>query len=378
MIRFKTFLAEAKTSIDSKLLGHLTHVKDLPHELPGEGNQHAVDLLSEFHKHRMGEPSSVKGQLKVDGGASVVVGHDDQGTFVSDKHRHASGTIARTPEEVDKHFGHHPGYAAQLKNVLEHAHKFVNKGHTIQGDLMFTEHEKPHASGGKVSTMPNRIEYGMKTPAKIGIAAHTEITQGIAHAATPEATKPHKDVFVPQSDYKPDPKTYKPADRKAVEHHLEAAKSLMREHTTQHMTPAHEKLFTSYINKTVKEGTSPTVEGYKQHIGEQGKKEAKKLKTAAGQQKKLNEYAGHVDHVTKHEKHFERSINIRHHLAQATEHVLSGIHHPDMSTSIDKKPSAGEGIVVLKKDELGLDRPVGKLVPQHVSHAIRNNPRFEK
>ena len=68
--------------------------------------------------------------------------------------------------------------------------------------------------------------------------------------------------------------------------------------------------------------------------------------------------------------------SIRHHLGQATEHLLKDVHHPDMTTSIDKKPSAGEGIVLLKKDKTKAKRPVAKLVPQEISHAIRNNPRF--
>ena len=64
-------------------------------------------------------------------------------------------------------------------------------------------------------------------------------------------------------------------------------------------------------------------------------------------------------------------MDIHHHLEQATEHVLKGVHHPDMETSIDGKKSAGEGVVLQKGG-----RPVAKLVPRKVSTAILNNPRF--
>jgi len=376
MIKFNNFLTEAKTSIDAELLGHLTHVKDLPHELPDSGGNHALSLMQDFHKHRMGEPSGVRGQLKVDGGASVVIGHDHQGPFVSDKHRFSRGVKARSPEEVDHHFGHAPQYAATLKNVLSHGHKLVNPGHTVQGDLLYNEHEKPTLSKGVASATPNRIEYGMDTKAKVGLAAHTEITQGIAHAITPEATKRHKDIFTTQSEYKPDPSTYKPKDREAVEKHLSSAKELLSKHTTNHLTPDHTKHLTSYLNNTTREGGDPSTEGYKKHLSAVGKKEASKLSTVAGQQRKLSTFASHSGHVDKHAEHFNRSLVIQHHLGQATEHLLKGVHHPDVTTSIDGNPSPGEGIVLLKKDRLGLHRPVGKLVPKEVSHALLNNPKY--
>ena len=113
MQSFLTFLREA-TSVDDEMLGHLTHTKDLPHEDP-KHPQTAIDLIDQFHKKRMGQKSSVGASLKTDGGASVHVIHDKDGIGVSDKHRRARGVIARTPKEVDKHFGHQPENEANLK-----------------------------------------------------------------------------------------------------------------------------------------------------------------------------------------------------------------------------------------------------------------------
>ncbi len=368
MIKFRTFLAEA-SSLDNEELGHLSHVKDIPHEDPSK-TMESIDLLKGFHQHKLGKGSKVTGQLKVDGGASVIVGHDDQGTFVSDKHRHQRGYVARTAEEVDQGFGRHPQYAEQLKNVLEHSHKFVNPGHTIQGDLMFTEHDK-----GK-SVTPNRITYGINHNTKIGLAAHTEITNGTAHAITPDAIQQHKDVFVPQSEYKPNPSLYRPEDQKTAEQHIKAAEKLIEGHTTDHLTPEHIKHFTSYIGRSSRERKPPTVEGYKSFLSETGTKESRKLKTVEGQKKKLATYQQLSNHVDTNAEHFQRSIDIRHHLGAASEAMLKDVHHPDMTTKIDDNFSPGEGIVLLKKDQIGVNRPVAKLVPETVSHAIRNNPRF--
>jgi hypothetical protein len=381
MFTLKGYLQEArtKTSVDAELLSHLTHAKDLPHELPGPGHEHGVNLIHEFHKLRMGQPSSVVATHKVDGGASVVVGHDEKGPFVSDKHRHARGVVARTPEEVDEHFGHAPGYAADMKNVLEHAHHIVNKGHTVQGDLLFTEHSKDQRKGQTITAHANRLQYKIKTPAKLGIAVHTEITNGIAHKPSAKAIAHSPEVFKPNLDFNPKEHKYSPQDRKMTEQHLEAAKKLIKDNPdTSHLTEEHQTQFTTYMNRTTRKGTKPSIEGYKTHLLEEGAKKAATVKTEAAKATHINKFKAMAQHVDDNKGAFENTLKINHHLSQATEHVLKGIKHTDMDTAIDNKPSDTEGVVLLKKDAQRRLRPVAKLVPKEVSHQILNNPRFAK
>ncbi len=382
MLTFNEFLSES-TSVDDEMLGHLTHTKDIPHEAPQHGEA-AIDLLHQFHKQRMGQKSTVGASLKTDGGSSVHVIHDAKGIGVSDKHRIARGIVARTPEEIDTHFGHQPQYAAALKHLLAHGHEFVGKGHHVQGDLMHTPGDSTTSQKGEhTTTTPNRITYKSKTKAKVGFAAHTEITNGIAHAPTKGALKKSKNVFVPEPKYTADPSTYSEEDRHAVTHHLNKARELMADHSSDHLTPEHIDPkkgghFTIYLNRTTRRGETASIEGYKKHLKDEGEKAASKLKTETGKDKVRNKFAELSAHVDQHQEHFKRSLAIRHHLAQATEHVLKGIEHPDMETSIDGKKSQGEGIVLQKKDKSGKMRPVSKLVPVKVSNAILNNPRFAK
>jgi hypothetical protein len=381
MLTLKGYLVEArqKTSVGAELLSHLTHAKDLPHELPGPGHQYGVDMIHEFHKLRTGQPSSVVATHKVDGGASVVVGHDEKGTFVSDKHRHGRGIVARSEEEIDQHFGHAPGYAADLKNVLDHAHHIVNKGHTVQGDLLFTELSKDARKGQTVTAHANRLQYKMKTPAKMGIAIHTEITDGIAHKPSSKAISNHPEVFKPNLEFDHKHHKYAPADRKMTEQHLESAKNLIGSNPDHsHLTEEHQTHFTTYMNRTTRRGTTPSIEGYKTHLLEEGAKKAATVKTEAAKATHMNKFKSMADHVDKNKDAFENTLKINHHLSQATEHVLKGIKHTDMHTMIDGKPSDTEGVVLLKKDEKRRLRPVAKLVPKEVSHQILNNPRFAK
>ena len=136
------------TSIDDEQLGHLTHTKDIPHEDPSKAHE-AIKLMKDFHNIRQGKSSDTKATLKTDGGASIHVIHDKQGVGVSDKHRFKRGVIARTPKEIDQHFGHAPGYAAALKQVLNHGHELVKQGHHVQGDLLHSPAEKVERKIGR-------------------------------------------------------------------------------------------------------------------------------------------------------------------------------------------------------------------------------------
>lgn len=233
------------------------------------------------------------------------------------------------------------------------------------------------------TTTPNRITYKAKTDAPLGFAVHTEVSHGVAHAVSKGALKKSKHVFVPEHEYKADPSTYSKEDREATEHHINAAEALMKNHTTHHLTPEHTDTkkgghFTTYLNRTTRRGETASVEGYKKHLSDEGDKAADKLKTTAGKEKTKSKFETLKSHVDKNAHHFQRSLDIRHHLGQATEHVLKGVEHPDMETSIDGKKSQGEGIVLQKKDKTGKMRPTTKLVPVKVSNAILNNPRFSK
>ena len=71
MKTYKQYIAEMASSVEDEALGHLTHVKDIPHEAPHHA-QTAVDLIRGFHNLRQGQPSKISASLKHDGGASEI------------------------------------------------------------------------------------------------------------------------------------------------------------------------------------------------------------------------------------------------------------------------------------------------------------------
>ena len=379
MLSFLKYLIEA-TSMDDELLEHLTHTKDIPHEAPSHVHT-AIDLIRQFHHLRQGHPSTVSASLKHDGGASVHIIHDKDGRVgVTDKHRLDRGIVAYSDEDVDKHFGKHPDYAAALKNLRNHGHEVVTRGHHVQGDILWSHGDSSKREGNKVSYTPNRITYHAKSSAPVGIAIHTEVKNGVAQALSKKATKSSKNVFVPREDFNPSEHEYSSKDKKAVEHHLSQAEKLAENHTTDHLTPEHiapgKGHFTIYHNRVARGHMKPTVEGYISYLRSRGATEAEKKKTQVGKQRTIDQFESMAKHVEQNAEHFHRSIQIRQHLQAATDHALNGIEHPDLQTTVDGKKSMGEGVVLRRKDNLGRSRPVAKLVHSDIQHALGNNPRF--
>lgn len=382
MIRFTEYLAkkvvlnEMASSVDDDMLGHLTHAKDIPHE-DARYSHEALDMTRQFHHLRQGKPSTVAASIKHDGGASVHLVHDKDGRVgISDKHRVARGVVAYSDEEIDQHFGQHPGYAAALKHLRAHGHEVVSRGHHVQGDILFTPGDGTHERNEHVSYTPNRITYHARTEAPVGLAIHTEITNGVAHAPSKKAVRSSANIYVPRADFNPSDHPYSKESQKKVEHHLGEAEKLLASHTTDHLTPEHVNHFTIYNNRVARGSRKPSVDGYASYLRSRGEEESRKRKSAAGQQKIRDTFEGMARHAEANADHFNRSLQIRHHLQAATDHALHGVDHPDMKTTIDRKPSMGEGVVLQRKDKAGKFRPIAKLVHSAVQHALGNNPRF--
>jgi hypothetical protein len=370
MLSFQEYLLEA-TSMDDDLLGHLTHTKDIPHEAP-EHAKTAIDLIRQFHNLRQGKESTVSASMKHDGGASVHIMHDKDGRVgISDKHRCPRGVVAYSDEEIDKHFGKHPDYAAALKHLRSHGSSIVAKGHHVQGDILWTPGDRSSSQSGYTEYEPNRIRYRAKSSAPVGLAVHTEVKNGIASPVSKRAVHSSKNIFIPSNDFKPSEHPYDRADQKAVEHHLSQAEKLAADHTTDHLTPEHIEHLTIYHNRVARGHRKPTVQGYASYLRSRGETESAKKKSAAGQKKTRDQFEAMAQHVEANSEHFNRSIQIRHHLQAATDHALNGVEHKDLETSIDGKKSAGEGVVLSKNG-----RFAAKLIPTQIQHALGNNPRF--
>lgn len=361
MYSFKSFLAEG---YQSKILTHLEHPHQLHVQHGASGFEAAHKFLMDTHKKLSGQRSNVNVSRKIDGGVSVIIDHHPtHGVSVTTKSGfNKTPKINKTEADIDRNHGHAPGLAKALKHVLKHAPSFVNPGHKVQGDLLYTKGEGHRTSGGKTTFKPNALEMSHPGKAKeMGIALHTHYVGGEAKAGVPKgATREVPHVYQHDVSFHAEPAKYKESDRVAFLHHMQkASEANAKIGNYSHLTPTHQGHLQTYLNKTVREKSSPTVEGYKSHLKSIGAKNASKVSTPAAKERHIAAATALVNHVDQHKEAFHNTFQVHDHLNTAKEHLIKGhLHVHD------------EGLVV--------SSPKGKvkLVPKKVSHALLTNTRF--
>lgn len=362
MFSFKSFLTEG---YQSKVLLHLEHPHQLHVQHGAAGFNAAHKFLMDTHKKLTGGRSNVNISRKIDGGVSVIINnHPKHGVSISTKSAfNKEPKINRSEADIDKNHGHAPGLAKTLKHVLKHAGKIVNPGHTVQGDLLYTKGDSHVKSQGRNTAFkPNALDMSHTGHQReMGIALHTHYKNGVAHAGVPkEATREHPDVYQHDVSFKPTPAKYKESDRVAFLHHMQkASEHHEKVGNYSHITPEHSGHLQTYLNKTVREKLTPSVEGYKSHLHAIGQKNAAKVSTPVAKQKHVEKMSVLANHVDTNKEKFHNTFQVHNHLNQAKEHLIKGHLNP-----------SDEGLVVAGK------QGKVKLVPTKVSHALLTNTRF--
>lgn len=360
MLKFKSYLNEG---YESTVLTHLEHPHHLHIQHGKTGFSAAKKFLNKTHHALSGKSHDMHISRKVDGGVSVIVGHDEKGVHVSTKSGfNVNPKINRSHADIERNHGHSAGLVKTLKHVHDNAHKFVNKGHTVQGDLLYTKADAPKHKSGITHYTPNALPMHHEgKPKNIAIALHTHYKNGKAHAGVPSnAVKSHPDVHLHDTSFKPTSSKYTQEHRKQFQHHMAKAEEHHKKvGNYTHLNDTHKLHMQTYLNQTVRDKSTPNVDAYKKHLQNYGVKAASKVKTDAAKQRHINTWNSHADHVEKHRDHFHNTFKVHDHLKHAKDAVIKGHMHP-----------SDEGLVVAH------GKGKVKLVPSHVSHALLTNTRF--
>lgn len=140
-------------------------------------------------------------------------------------------------------------------------------------------------------------------------------------------------------------------DSAAFEHHMKTAKDIHDKmpHDFHDVVNAHNEHVSTYINKTVREGTKPTTKGLRSHIGERLGKEVAKVSTAAAKQRKVENMEDALKHHDNNEHHFANALKIHTHIQAAKDVLVKGLNnassHGEMEHHIDDKETHPEGYV---------------------------------
>ena len=360
---FNEFVAEAVE--DTERLSHLEHPEDHVINAGASGAHHSVRTLVGVHHSILGHKTPVKLTTKYDGAPSLVFGThpDTKKFFVASKSAfNKTPKINYSHEDIDRNHGHAPGLADKLKTALTHLPKVTPHGRVFQGDVMYTKSDV-QTTATHHHFKPNTIQYSVKRNsehgrkiehAHIGVAVHTEY-KGDSQASmkahfAPDTSgfKDHPDAHIIGTNTKAKAGEYTPKQRVQFFSHIKKAKEA-NQHVggDAHIGPAAEHMKT-YINHTVRQGTTPSVSGLIKHITT--KHDAKKalLKTPAAQDKVESQKNQLVGHVKQHADKFRNTLDVHKHISAAKHVLVKALSNSDdFEHSIAGKKTGPEGHVAI-------------------------------
>jgi len=355
-------------SADDGKLRHLEHPEDRVIGEGPSGFHHALHTLDAVHHQLLGgKTPHTTVSTKYDGSPSLVFGHHPETGrfFVATK-----SAFSKTPKlnytHADIVKNHEAGgLREKLHTALAHLPKVAPKTGVYQGDLMYTHHDIEHNhADNQHHFKPNTITYSIHkhtsegrkiSKAKLGIVVHTQykgktFADMKAHF-NPDMSKftehPHVHMITPKADVAN--AHYSPEAQDQYIHHMREA---MRHHNKisdegHAMITSHAEHLRTYINKNVVEGTKPSAEGYKKHLGAVYAKRAEALTTPKGKEAMIARGYEKIHHAHLHSENLEHLFALHHHTQEAKNalvHALST--HTTYGHSIGGKASKPEGFVV--------------------------------
>lgn len=370
MINFKQFLGEeAKPS----KLKHIHHLED--HILHGghEGVGVAAQHLDDVHDHLLGNNIDSHISEKFDGAPSVIFGHHPETGkfFVATKSAfNVTPKINYTKADIEKNHGHAPGLVEKLNSALDHLPKVMPRnGGVYQGDMMYTKSDIKRKDN-KYHFTPNTVTYSTPQDSKhgksirnseIGFVAHTQYKGGkkldemTAHPLDEKSRgkfQTHPDVHNIDPTIDVNPTKYTTAEQQAFLNHKESARMAYSKMKPEAMDAleGHGHSLVSHINKTVRVGDEPSVEGYLNHLSEVHDNELKKIKVPETRSKKAQDHASVLQHVTENQNHFSKALEVHKHLQNA-KNVLTTVlgKNSQFETTIGDTKVGPEGAVLVDK-----------------------------
>jgi len=361
MLGFNSFLTE---SLVTKQLKHLEHAEDHPINVGAAGFEHSVRTLSEVDKALRGKKSQAKVTVKYDGSPSIVFGHHPENGkfFVASKSAfNVNPKINYSHDDVEKNHGHAPGLVEKLKSALTHLPKVAPEKGVYQGDLMYTKDDVKE-EGGKYHFKPNTITYsadknsshGKKIgKSQLGVVVHTQYhgknLQDMEAKFGPSVKNfsAHSDVHVIDPKGSIDQTKYTEHDRQAFQNEIKKAKDLHKGHDYSHIDSHREHLKT-YINKTVAQGTSPTIEGLRSHIESRHNSKIENLKSEKGKQKARETRDDALSNFDSSSVPFRKTLQIHKHIQNAKNHLVKALDaNQQFEHKINDQPTGPEGHVAV-------------------------------
>lgn len=371
-----SFLVEETTEDKLK---HLEHPEDHPIKAGEAGFHHAFNTMKTTAETLQGQDTGTKLMTKYDGAPSVVFGHHPETGkfFVASKSAfNKNPKINYSEADIMQNHGHAPGLVSKLKAALKHLPKVAPKHGVFQGDFLYhkDDGDVQQDAKGNYNFKPQLINYQAKkgseqaakiARAKMGFYVHTGYKgtdlENMKADYTPDTTgfKQHADVHMHHWHEGFDAKKAKYSDQEhdTFKKEMNAAGKILTGSDKHALFGALHGIdqdhVTTYINKSVVQGETPSVEGLAKHVQQRHQKDIDSVKTDKAKTQKAAAMQQSLSHIKANKKHLAAVLQMHQHLQNAKNALLPALTRGDTTGykySINGQDSTAEGTVAVTKE----------------------------
>lgn len=375
MRNFSTYLSEARWATEDKLT-HLEHPEDHLVKSGEPGFHHAFKSLKATADFLQGLESGARVMTKYDGAPSVVFGHNPENGrfFVASKSAwNKNPKLNYSPADIKANHGHAPGLQSKLNAALEHLPKVAPKKGVYQGDFLYNKadgdvqeddknyHFRPQLIG---FTAAKKSEQGKQIAvSQIGFAVHTgykgNSIEGLKADYTPDLSgfKPNKDVHLHTWDnsFNPDKVKYTPEEHEDFKSFMNAAGDMFKNSDRLKLfgassNPTMQDHLTTYMNKTIRTGDTPSLAGLKQHVTDRHNKNIDAVKTEKTKEEKRRNLEQDLQYIDKNEQNIKNMLKMQNQVQRAKNVLVSALNRGDITGykyDINGNPTNSEGFVTV-------------------------------
>lgn len=354
----------------SKAIKHLMHLGGESHFFSKAESDAEISRMDNLHKFLSNEKSNIKTiGVKADGSPSFEMGHlenpDTGETQFGVAYKGAAKGYAFTQSDVLEKFGHNPGLHSKMSQLLEHGHKVMSPIHgVVQGDFMGSKKDGTIAEDGndlvhkenliKYHYDKNSSEGKQLNNAKISVALHTRISGDEPQYNIDTSKFPfHKDVHIFNNKVDQGKIEYNDESKNEFSKNLEKAKEhfskivdhdSLVQNDTEHLQ--------TYVNSTIRNGSTPTTKGFREHLSGKLQKSIDKLKTPNVKLRKSIDMQNKLNEIDMRKEEYDSLFKGHVHLDKAKNAMLKTLEASPQNQvqTINDEPAMPEGFVVSYND----------------------------
>lgn len=355
-MKFRDYLVEAKATS-----GPAEHPEDMALSGGAEGFRQAHGALKDVYGKMKGEFNTTRVSEDLEGSQTIVFGHNPENGQFFVASSATDPKLNYTPEDIEKNYRGDDDTIKALTTALENLPDVTPERYVYQGDILYlpddlTEHDDQYhfTPKDKMYSVNTDSDHGKKMKsAAIGIVVHSRLSgpslSNMKSASDPGLSdfEDAKNVHIIDSEME-DGLLDSKSDFRFQHHHKQAEKEFESGGDATAVVQGHGKQVKSYLQKTSKEGTPASVQGYRKHLMDDGD-EAVANAPPRGKQDEHEQSSRNMLYLADNEEAFESFFDVHSHMQKAKDALVDSLNgSKKFETSKDGEEAESSGFTAMK------------------------------